>query len=417
MELEAYKLWFKKTVGKTLYSYQERILTNRHPRNIIVKSRQTGISTLMACYGLSQALIGKKVLIVSPSYRQSGHVMDIVRDFLNNIPHPALLEEMKTSIRFEGGGEIRSLPNSANTVRGFTADLIILDEMAHFLNGTDVEIMKAIAPSLSRGGELWLVSTPNGEQGLYYEYSEKRKDYNKIIVHWSECEDLKNNEAELRRLCPDPLTFAQEYDNKFLGNVETEFPWNLLHACTNPDIQYENPIQSFNVFVGVDIGRKVDQTATIGVSKPDKIWRVVYKNIMEGTAYKAQEHFLNSLISTYRLVRMNIDESGIGSMIAENLRDRNSGLVFGYQFTNELKQKLVVNIKRLLVNKLIELPDDAQLLNSLHSIKRQYSTAGNIRFDADRTEETGHADTAWALMLAVFESEQNTEGILPIGSF
>jgi hypothetical protein len=36
----------------------------------------------------------------------------------------------------------------------------------------------------------------------------------------------------------------------------------------------------------------------------------------------------------------------------------------------------------------------------LHSVKKYETSTGHFRFDADRTEETGHADHFWAKALA-----------------
>jgi phage FluMu gp28-like protein len=43
---------------------------------------------------------------------------------------------------------------------------------------------------------------------------------------------------------------------------------------------------------------------------------------------------------------------------------------------------------------------ESLLNNNLHSIRRVVTTANNVRFDADRTEQ-GHADRFWALSLAL----------------
>ena len=45
-------------------------------------------------------------------------------------------------------------------------------------------------------------------------------------------------------------------------------------------------------------------------------------------------------------------------------------------------------------------PDDPDLRNSHHAVKRILTSAGNPRFDADRSE-VGHADAFWAHALAI----------------
>ena len=47
------------------------------------------------------------------------------------------------------------------------------------------------------------------------------------------------------------------------------------------------------------------------------------------------------------------------------------------------------------------IPKDEDIRRSLHSIKKTLTSTGKARFDAERTEQTGHADHFWALALAV----------------
>ena len=116
---------FRQLKGKGLYDYQKRLFQSNKRFKIVNKSRQVGISYALACYGLLNALLlDKIVLIVSPSERQSKHVMDYVREFLNHLKNDfniSFQEETKTSYIFTGGGALYSLPNNANTVRGFKA--------------------------------------------------------------------------------------------------------------------------------------------------------------------------------------------------------------------------------------------------------------------------------------------------------
>jgi phage FluMu gp28-like protein len=48
----------------------------------------------------------------------------------------------------------------------------------------------------------------------------------------------------------------------------------------------------------------------------------------------------------------------------------------------------------------IRVPDDEQVIADLRSIKKTHTTAGNIRFAADRGKN-GHADRFWAVALAI----------------
>ena len=127
---------------------------------------------------------------------------------------------------------------------------------------------------------------------------------------------------------------------------------------------------------------------------------------MQGTEYEIQQSFIESLINTKRIQVINIDETGIGNMLAENLKKKKPYLIKAHTFTNELKEQLVINLKTLMVNQQVKFPDDAQLVQAINNIKRTQSSTGRLKFDSDRTDFTGHSDIAWALMLALYQSEK-----------
>jgi len=47
------------------------------------------------------------------------------------------------------------------------------------------------------------------------------------------------------------------------------------------------------------------------------------------------------------------------------------------------------------------IPASYTIRNSLHSVKKYATTTKHFRFDAERTEATGHADHFWAKALSV----------------
>ena len=61
------------------------------------------------------------------------------------------------------------LPGTEGTVRGFSAvSMLLIDEAARVQDAT----YKSLRPMLAVGkGDLWLMSTPRGQRGFFYEYS------------------------------------------------------------------------------------------------------------------------------------------------------------------------------------------------------------------------------------------------------
>ncbi len=71
------------------------------------------------------------------------------------------------SLVLPNGTRIVGLPGTEGTVRGFSAvSLLLIDEAARVQDA----MYKALRPMLAVGdGDLWLMSTPYGKRGFFYE--------------------------------------------------------------------------------------------------------------------------------------------------------------------------------------------------------------------------------------------------------
>jgi len=400
---------FRQLKGKGLYPYQRKLFESNTKFKIVNKARQTGISYSLACYALLNALLlDKTALIVSPSERQSKHIMDYVREFLNHLKNDfdiRFQEETKLSYIFEEGGALYSLPNNPNTVRGFKADLIIIDEFAHFLNNTDKDMITAITPSISRGGELILVSTPFGTKNLFYKYWH-RDDYEHHLINYKDCPDLKINPSDF-----DDLTFQQEFNNQFIeDSEETEFPFDLIRDCIDLELTYQDLRKNKIYIGGADIGRHQDLTACAILEKYNDKFILRCLRILRQKPYREQEDYFTYLLSNYNFRTFNIDASGIGNNLVENLRGRFP--VTPVTFNNETKQRMVLTLKRIMEERRLSIPNDPLLINSIRMIRRKYTESNYLKFDSPRSDELGHADAFWALALALMN--EGKKRILPL---
>lgn len=394
----------------SLYPYQLELYNNTNNEIIINKSRQVGMSYAVACMALIKACAyGRTELIVSPSLRQSTHMMEYVYEFLTKLRKQVdvpITSETKTSIIFGGGnGAIHSLPNSANTVRGFPADDIYLDEFAHFTCGTDKDIIDAITPSISRGGNIYYISTPFADQNLYYKYWNKT-GISKQLINWRDCPDFKEDNILSIKSTIGLDAFNQEYENMFLSDRESqEFPTALIHGCIDHDLCYVDELDNETEYwVGVDIGRKHDKTAIVAISKKDECYTIRKIRMLSDTAYddpegNGQLQQMEYILNNYTIHRFTIDESGIGNMLAEKLAQTYD--IERITFNNENKQEMVGNLKKVMQEGRLRYPNDPLLIDSIRAIERIYSPSNFIRFDSGRDSVIGHADLFWALALAL----------------
>jgi hypothetical protein len=150
--------------------WQMDVLRSDAKRRLLLACRQAGKSTTTAALALHRALFSPDslVLLVSPSQRQSSELFRKVTALLRRVePPPLLVEDNRLSFVLGNGSRVVSLPGSEQTIRGFSApDLIIEDEAAR----VDDDLHAAIRPMLSvSDGTLILLSTPFGRRGHFYD--------------------------------------------------------------------------------------------------------------------------------------------------------------------------------------------------------------------------------------------------------
>jgi len=182
----------KEKLGFVAEESQIQFLTSRSKRGIVNCSRQWGKSTLAAIKAIHRALTvpGCLVLVVSPTERQSGEFLAKVEALvaLGSMGLPRLRGDgyNRLSLRFANGSRIVGLPAREANIRGFSAvSMLIVDEASRV---PDI-VYKALRPMLAVGdGDLWMLSTPNGRMGFFYEEFEFGGErWERIQVDVSKC--------------------------------------------------------------------------------------------------------------------------------------------------------------------------------------------------------------------------------------
>jgi phage FluMu gp28-like protein len=202
----------------------------------------------------------------------------------------------------------------------------------------------------------------------------------------------------------DTQTWQQEYECAFLAESGAYIPLDLIVACEHPAASlalpsgWEAGVHDREFYFGYDVAR-VRDLAVLAVVETvgDVSWT---RGLIElrNTTFSAQEKMLADVIPF--CVRGAMDATGIGSEMAERLAARFPGKLEAIHFTAQRKQEMAVRMKRLFEDRSIRIPDHRPLRSDIASLNRVVTSAGNIRFDAERGED-GHADRFWALALAL----------------
>lgn len=156
-----------------LYPYQEDAIEkfNTYDRNIILKSRQLGISTLIAGYSLWMILFNndKNILVVAIDQQTSKNLVTKVRVMYENLPSWLRLksaEDNKLSLRLVNGSQIKAVSSTGTSGRSEALSLVIIDEAA-FVDSAE-ELWASLQQTLSTGGKGIILSTPNGTGNFFH---------------------------------------------------------------------------------------------------------------------------------------------------------------------------------------------------------------------------------------------------------
>ena len=176
------------------YDFQDVCLKDfvDHRFNVILKSRQLGISTLTAAYAVWLTLFykDKNVLVIATKLSVAMNFIKKVKVALKGLPPwlvlPEIVSNNKQSIEFSNGSQIKAIPTSDDAGRSEALSLLIVDEAA-FVRNFD-ELWMGLYPTLSTGGRAIVLSTPNGVGGQYYELYTKAEanenEFNPIKLPW-----------------------------------------------------------------------------------------------------------------------------------------------------------------------------------------------------------------------------------------
>jgi hypothetical protein len=231
--------WVRQNLGFQPDAKQARVLRSSIRRGLLNCTRQWGKSTVTAAKAVHQAQTrpNSLTLVVSPSARQSGEFVRKAAEFVRRLKlKPVGDGDNAISLEFPNGSRIVGLPGTEGTVRGFSAvSLLLVDEAAR----VSEEMYKAIRPMLAvSSGALWLMSTPFGKRGFFYEaWQGGDPEWERIRVTAYECARIERGFLEEERKAMGERWFRQEYLCEFVDEVSGVFGRDLVARAMREDVE------------------------------------------------------------------------------------------------------------------------------------------------------------------------------------
>jgi len=424
-------------LNKYFLPYQQRWLDDNSPVKIWEKSRRIG-ATFVQSYEDVRDCINHTIPAVwfssadeSAAKEYIGYCELWVKLFhaaavsLGEVVVDSEKDIKALVIEFANGTKIHALSSNPKGFRS-KGGKVVLDEFAHHNN--PLELWKAAKPCVTWGFPLRILSTHNGQSCLYFKFIEQIKKgklnwshhitpiqlavseglVDKIYKRKTTPEEQQAWLDEQEENCFDEYTWLQEYCCIAIDEACAFLPYDLIATC-----EYENIFKTLeeiigDLYVGMDIGRKKDLTCIwlLEVFEKTKYTRKV--EILEKTPFHIQEEVLFEILKYKKLRRCCIDSTGLGMQLAETAQRKfGKYRVESITFTNKVKEELAYNLRTNFEDKNVFIPKEHDIREDLHSVRRVTTSAGNIRFDADSSEVSGHADRFWALALALYACSTN----------
>ncbi len=226
-------------LGFTPDLWQADVLRSSGKNILLNCSRQAGKSTTTAIIALHEAFYQTQslILLISPSLRQSRELFAKVCVFLKMLePRPILEEDNRLSFTLGNGSRVVSLPGTGETVRGFSAPRLVIEDEAAFV---DDAVYGAVRPMLAvSGGRLILMSTPHGKRGHYHEaWRDGGPEWLKIEVTALDCPRISEDFLEQERQALGDLWLRQEYGCEFLETVDQVFRYDDIERALSDEVE------------------------------------------------------------------------------------------------------------------------------------------------------------------------------------
>lgn len=230
----------REKLGFSPDAQQERVLDVSIRRGILNCSRQWGKSTITAIKAVHWAYSrpGSNVLIASPSERQSGEFLEKARGFVADLGIRVRGDgHNRLSIRLPNGSRMVGLPGVRAKVRGFSRiSLLLVEEAAQVADEQYFELRPMLAMGGRDGGSLWLMSTPHGKRGFFWEAWSSAEDWVRVCVPATENPRLSKTFLEDERRTLGERWFRQEYLCEFVETSDGVFGEEDIQAALRDDI-------------------------------------------------------------------------------------------------------------------------------------------------------------------------------------
>lgn len=301
-------------------------------------------------------------------------------------------------------------------------------------------------------GQLWLISTPNGRTGFFYDtWAGNDEKWMRVSVPATQCPRIEAGFLEDEQRYLTNHKYRQEYLCEFIDAEDSFFSTHLIEAALDdntpvmkfdgPSLKWRNDVQEPNYYIGVDLGQVQNYTAVAILERALKItgprnpatyeypYRILHslrylERIQLGTSYEEIANYVRGLVVhpllSHAPRQIIVDATGVGRPVVEILRrvlDRcdvripiiSVMITSGQQQTNKYNEyhiprnDLLMHLELSFQNEQLkiakDLPDVQKLTRELQNLRRR---SPDSLITSNRS--TVHDDMVFAAALAVWRA-------------
>lgn len=407
---------------------------------VILKSRQIGATYYFAREALLDALVtGRNQIFLSASKNQAHIFKAYIQQFAREV---CGMELTGDPIILANGAELHFLGTNARTAQGYHGNFYF-DEF-FWVYGFDELNKVASGMAMQKRYRRTYFSTPSSMAHEAYSFWTGERFNKGKPAAQRKTIDVSHGALQQGRLCEDKLwrqivtildaetrgcdlfdieELRQEYSAdayanllmcQFVDDGASIFPLAMLQPCmVDSWVEWgedykpfaARPLGDRQVWVGYDPAETGDSAGLIAVAPPlvpGGKFRVLERHQFRGMDFAAQAESIRQVTLRYWVTYIGIDMTGMGSGVAQLVKSFFPSLTT-FSYSPEVKTRLVLKTYDVIHKGRLEFDAGwTDLASSLMAIRKTTTASGRqMTYTAGRTDETGHADLAWALMHAL----------------
>jgi phage FluMu gp28-like protein len=338
-------------------------------------------------------------------------------------------------IEFANGGKIYAMTSNPKRFRS-KGGKVVWDEAAWH------EEQKAMWKACLATAKVWgypirILSTHHGKQTLFFRFiTDVKKGKTKWSLHRVTIEDAVNEgfadkvygrettvkeRADYLQGLHDDCRSEDDWNEEFMCepvDATTAFiPYELLYGAEKSGILMTMiqliELNEGDLYAGWDVARKRHFSVIWILQKLGDLKYTRHLIPMTNMPFAQQQETLKSVMALRRMRRICIDATGMGMPIAEAATAKYGKYrAEGVTMTTASKEELAWDLHGALEDKRVLVEPDELVRASFHAIKKIVMSGKNDRFDADATEEAGHADHFWACALAIHAAKSSAGPVI-----